>query len=99
MNTGAQEVAKRVMEQAVTRQTALAGERGRDDQQAKMTTTAFGAGVAGVPRGVVDHLQAKRLKNAESLLNDCLNLCSSADSARVTHAGSTFLNGLTVTAA
>jgi len=99
VNAGVQQVAKRFVEHAVTRQAAVSGKSGGDDLQAIMTTTAFGTGVAGVACGVVHHLHAKRFQNAESLLNEGCNVCTSVGDTGVAHAGSTFLNGLTFTAA
>lgn len=85
------------MNDAVTSQTALASESGGDYQQAIVPATAFGTFVPGMARRVVDQFGTNRLQNREPLLNDRFTAGGSSG-LRTAHAGSTFLNGLTVTA-
>ena len=97
VNPGVHQIAKRRMHQAMTRQSAEACESIRDDQQAVVPPPALGTGMPGVPRRIIDHLQAIRQQRCESLAND-RDHARNIDDLHVSHAGNTFLNGLTVTA-
>ena len=99
MNPSAQQVTERRMDQAVTSEARLTGEGVGDDQQAIVPAAALGAGVAGVPGGIVDQLQADRCEHRQALLNDRRDGGRAAGGGRRVHAGSTFLNGLTLTLA
>lgn len=99
MNPAAQQVAKRGMNQAVTAQPCLPGKSLRHDQQAVMSATVAGAGVTGVFRRIVDQFETDRRQGGESLADDCAKVDRFGAGRRVTHAGNTFLNGLTLTVA
>lgn len=97
MNPALQQIAKCLVNQAVPGQRRLAGESGRDDQQTVMPATASRACVARVPGRVVDQFQANWREQRQALANDCFDIGNIPGDWRFTHAGSTFLNGLTVT--
>lgn len=99
MNPCLQQVAKRDMDQAVTSQPSLASEGGSDDQQTVVPAAAFGTCVARVSSRVIDHLKANRRQDSETLPDDRFNVAGSALRVLCRHAGSTFLNGFTATAA
>ena len=81
----------------MTGETRLTGKSGRDDLQAIVPAATAGACMAGVPGRVVDQFQTDRRQNCEPLLNDRGDVCSIHRGRGITHAGSTFLNGLTIT--
>ncbi len=83
----------------MTGETRLAGKSGRNDQQAIVFAATAGACVAGVPGRVIDQFQTDRRQNCEPLLNDRDDVSSIGGGWRFSHAGSAFLNGLTITLA
>ena len=99
MNPVGQQVAESGMNQAVATQPCLPGKNLRDDQQAVMPAAAADAGVTGVFRRIVDQFETNRRQGGESLANDCAKVGRFGAGRGITHAGSTFLNGLTLTVA
>jgi len=69
----------------------FSGKRFRNDKQTIVTATASGAGVSCMQGGVVDQFQSSRLQSRQALAEQQL------DFGRAAQAGSTFLNGLTLT--
>ncbi len=86
------------MNHAVPGDTAVAEKSRRNDQQAIVSTAATGTFVTGVSRRVVDQLATQRSQHRQSLLDDRFPVGSSTGIVAITHAGSAFLNGLTLTA-
>lgn len=78
----------------MTGQPRLTGKSGGDDEQPIVTATASRTSVASVPGRIVDQFQANRRQHREPFANRRID---SFGSCRQTHAGSTFLNGLTRT--
>lgn len=88
------------MHEAVTSQPWLSGKGFGDDQHAVVPAAAPGAGVTGVPGRVVDQLELGRRQGRKALADQPDDIRRVADDGcRVAHAGSTFLKGLTLTAA
>ncbi len=83
----------------MTGETRLTGKSGGDDQQAIVSAATSGACMAGVHGRVVDQFQTDRRQNCEPLLNDRGDVSSIGGGWRFSHAGSAFLNGLTITLA
>ena len=98
MNRTAHQIAKGVMNHAVPGDTAVAEKNRRHDQQSIVSAAAAGPFVTGVSRRVVDQLATQRSENRQSLLDDRFPFRSSTGIVAITHAGSAFLNGLTLTA-
>jgi hypothetical protein len=92
MNSIAHQVASGIIHQAVALYGAESCKAGGHDQDGKMPPFA-GAGMASVLVAVIADFQHDRLELAEGLAQwfDDMGECA--------HAGSTFLNGLTVTLA
>ncbi len=86
------------MNHTVSGDTAVAEKNRRNDQQAIVSAAATGTFVAGVSRRVVDQLATQRSENRQSLLDDRFPVGSSTSIVAIAHAGSAFLNGLTLTA-
>lgn len=100
MNPLTHEVAKRIVDHAMTGQTTLAGKGWRNNQQTIVSTAAFGTLMTGVARRIVDQLDAIRRQHGEALMDQCLAVALDVvdgGERRFAHAGKTFLNGLTVT--
>lgn len=92
------EIAKRLIDGTMARQVRLTGESGRHDQQAIMPTAAACASVTGVPRRVVDQLEASRRQGRQAPANDRFETALLITRGEwLAHAGKAFLNGLTDT--
>ena len=86
------------MNQAVPGDTAMADKSRRNDQQAIVSAAIAGAFVTGMSSRVVDQLATQRSEIRQSFPDQCFPFCSSTCSLLIAHAGSAFLNGLTLTA-
>ena len=86
------------MNHAVPGDTAVAEKNRRHDQQSIVSAAAAGPFVTGVSRRVVDQFATLRKQHGQALLDDRFALGSRSGRILIAHAGSAFLNGLTLTA-
>jgi len=86
------------MNHAVPGDTAVTEKGRRNNQQAIVGAAAAGTFVTGVSSRVVDQFATLRKQGGQSLLDDRFPLGSRTVCVLIAHAGSAFLNGLTLTA-
>ena len=86
------------MNHAVPGDTAVPEKSRRNNQQAIVGAAATGTFVTGVSSRVVDQFATLRNQHRQSLLDDRFPLGSRSGCVLIAHAGSAFLNGLTLTA-
>ena len=88
------QIAKGFVHQSMAGDGRSSGELGRDDQQAIVSATTLGARVPGVLGRVVNELELYGIESGQTFAQQVFDCRDS-----LIHAGSTFLNGLTLTAA
>ncbi len=86
------------MNHAVPGDTAVTEKGRRNNQQAIVGAAAAGTFVTGVSSRVVDQFATLRKQHGQALLDDRFALGSRSGRILIAHAGSAFLNGLTLTA-